>query len=111
MLHWLQGLFSTFLNGRQITFKTYFRYSGYMKLALKRLDATDHGLYGHLSTDGFDCVTLERHDIFIPCGTYKISLYKSPEHGIVPLIEGVPGRSMIEIHEGNFEHNSKGCVL
>lgn len=38
-------------------------------------------------------------------------MYESPEHGLVPLLKDVPGRSMIEMHEGNFEHNSKGCIL
>lgn len=82
-----------------------------MKLTLVRVDANDRGLFGKLKTDGFECVTLERHDIAVPCGTYKVTLYQSPSHGLVPLLNGVIGRSMIEIHEGNFEWNSKGCIL
>lgn len=84
-----------------------------MKLFLTRNDVTDHGLFGHLVADSgnFDCVTLERHDIDIPTGTYKMTLYNSPEHGLTPLLHDVPGRSMIEIHEGNWEFNSKGCIL
>lgn len=84
-----------------------------MKITLTRVDTTDHGIFGRMTFDGseFSCTTLERHDICIPQGTYPIVMYNSPEHGIVPLLQGVPGRSMIEIHEGNWEENSKGCIL
>src|SRR5690348_12148726 len=92
-----------------------FKLTGYkqMKLTIVRVDYTDHGIFGHLTCDSnlFNCLTLERHDIDIPAGTYGITLYNSPEHGIVPLVNGVKGRSMIEIHEGNWESNSKGCIL
>lgn len=84
-----------------------------MKITVKRYDATDHGVFGQLScdVDPFTCVTLERHDIDIPTGNYPVTIYTSPEHGEVPLLHDVPNRSMIEMHEGNFEHNSKGCIL
>lgn len=82
-----------------------------MKLLLKRLDISELGIFGHLSTEDFDCVTLERHDLAIPAGNYRVTLYQSPTHGLVPLLHGVPGRDMIEIHEGNYEWNSKGCIL
>jgi len=37
-----------------------------VKMFLNRLEATDHGIFGHLTLDNsFDCVTLERHDIAI----------------------------------------------
>lgn len=84
-----------------------------MKLDLVRIDTTDHGIFGHMTCDSdpFECVTLERHDISIPTGTYKVTLYQSPVHGLVPLLQNVPGRGFIEIHEGNWEHDSKGCIL
>jgi hypothetical protein len=91
------------------------KWTGYfqMKLTIIRVDITDHGIFGHLTIDSspFNCLTLERHDIDIPAGTYKVTLYQSPEHGLVPLLNDVPGRSMIEIHEGNWESDSKGCIL
>jgi hypothetical protein len=82
-------------------------------IKLIRIDVTDHGVFGHLSVEGlsFNCVTLERHDIDIPIGRYLITLYTSPKHGLIPLLNNVLGRSMIEIHEGNYEHDSKGCIL
>lgn len=82
-----------------------------MKITLTRIEATDHGVFGKLETEGFSCVTLERHDICIPTGTYQVILYTSPVHGLVPLLQGIHGRDMIEMHEGNFEYNSKGCIL
>jgi len=84
-----------------------------MKLTLMRVDVTDHGIFGKLSIENnpFQCVTLERHDICIPTGTYPITLYQSPEHGLIPLLHGVSAREFIEIHEGNWEHDSKGCIL
>lgn len=83
-----------------------------MKINIQRLDSTDYGIFGHLVTDnGFDCVTLERDDIEIPCGTYKAVLYKSQTKGDVLLLKDVPGRTFIEIHAGNKEMDSKGCIL
>lgn len=90
-----------------------FRWTGYLKMELKitRLDITDQGIFGRLDTDGFSCVTLENDALCIPAGRYKITLYKSPVHGSVPLLHDVPGRSWIEIHAGNYERDSKGCIL
>ena len=83
-----------------------------MRIKLTRLDATDQGIFGKLSAGDFHCVTLERHDIFIPPGVYKVIFYNSPAHKcLVPMLEGVPGRSYIEIHWGNWEKDSKGCIL
>lgn len=95
-----------------IYFKRFY-WTGYsqMKLTLTRLDVNDRGIFGKLECLDFSCVTLERHDIAVPTGTYKITLYESPKHGLVPLLNDVKGRTMIEIHEGNFEYDSKGCIL
>jgi hypothetical protein len=94
----------------------FFRFTGYkqMKLKLTRLDATDYGIFGHLTCDGspFNCVTLENHLLAVPAGAYKVTLYDSPEWGYkVPLLQDVPNRTFIEIHKGNWQHNSRGCIL
>jgi Family of unknown function (DUF5675) len=48
----------------------------------------------------------------IPAGTYKVGIYPSPHFKrMMPLIEGIPGRSEIEIHWGNFPRNTEGCIL
>lgn len=88
----------------------FFKYTGYTLIILRRLDVTDHGVFGHLEMEGFDCVTLERHDTLIPEGTYKVTLYDSPKNKRqVPLIH-VPGRQFIEIHAANWETQLEGCI-
>jgi Family of unknown function (DUF5675) len=64
------------------------------------------------------CVTLERPaarfgDLHpcIPAGEYCVVLYHSPHFArLMPLLEGVPGRSGIEIHWGNFVRDFEGCI-
>lgn len=103
------SLFS-YLKDRVWSFTFRLKTTGYMKLKLVRLETTDYGVFGHLTTDGFDCVTLERDDKLIPVGTYKITMYNSPKNkGPVPLLH-VPGRSFIEIHVANWETQLEGCI-
>ena len=48
----------------------------------------------------------------IPYGTYKVTLVQSPKFNrIVPLINDVPGFEAIEIHIGNYPHDTEGCTL
>ena len=48
----------------------------------------------------------------IPPGTYKVTTYPSPHFGrLMPLLQGIPGRSEIEIHFGNFPDETRGCIL
>lgn len=48
----------------------------------------------------------------IPCGTYDVTLYKSPHLGYkVPLLHDVDGFSEVEIHIGNVPRDTKGCLL
>jgi hypothetical protein len=48
----------------------------------------------------------------IPQGTYEVVLLPSARWGKpMPHIQNVPGRSEIEIHIGNFERDTDGCVL
>ena len=82
-----------------------------MNIKLTRLDYTDKGIFGHMEWEGFDCVTLENDELEIPAGTYKVTLFDSPRFKRkVPLIH-VAGRTLIEIHPGNWETDSKGCIL
>jgi hypothetical protein len=79
-------------------------------LILTRLDFTDKGVFGRLSWDAFDCITLERDDTLIPTGTYKVSLYDSPRFKRkCPQIH-VPGRTFILIHPANWETELEGCI-
>ena len=116
MFHSLLDFLSTLLKNKPFHFREFITYTGYrqMKLTLTRLDTTDHGIFGHLVCDGdtFNCVTLENDEKEIPNGTYKVTLFDSPRFGYkVPLLHDVPGRDMIEIHPGNLETDSKGCIL
>lgn len=84
-----------------------------MRLSLKRILTTKEAIIGELSIDGvFECFTLEHPVFLIDKGSYSVSLYKSPARGYqVPLLEGVPGRSYIEVHIGNTKKDTQGCIL
>lgn len=48
----------------------------------------------------------------IKTGTYKAAIYESPKHGrTVILLKDVPGRTYIEIHQGNYLKDTEGCIL
>jgi hypothetical protein len=47
----------------------------------------------------------------IPTGTYKVMKRFSPKYGNHFHVLGVPGRSYILIHQGNFYSEIRGCVL
>jgi len=88
---------------------------------LRRTLQTDDVTFGELLTDDGDvlCKTLElpwrdnQHGIScIPPGSYTAKRRFSAKHGYALFgIEGVPDRSDIEIHVGNFPKDSLGCVL
>ena len=73
---------------------------------------------GRLSVGDFHCFTLElpwcdnkTNVSCIPEGTYRLLKHESPANGSCLLIEGVDGRSHIQIHSGNYTSQIKGCVL
>lgn len=73
---------------------------------------------GRLSLGDFQCFTLELPDLdnqqnisCIPAGTYKAKKYNSPSKGLCLLLEGVPNRTYIEVHSGNFTRQIQGCIL
>jgi hypothetical protein len=47
----------------------------------------------------------------IPSGRYGLSRSFSSRHGSVFLLHGVPGRSEILIHTGNYVGDTEGCIL
>lgn len=69
-------------------------------------------LIGTLCVNGaFAAYCLENLALAIPVGTYRITLYDSPKHGPnTPLLNGVPGRTLIEIHPANWAHELLGCL-
>lgn len=86
---------------------------GKTKLTLKRGKPNGTAVVGQLFINGmFECYTLENSEVIIPQGSYNVVLYDSPMAGhVVPLLQNVPERSMIEIHSGNYIKDSKGCIL
>jgi hypothetical protein len=73
----------------------------------------DTAVEGILDIDGqFVVYTLEPTEYLIPEGTYNLVWYPSAEwKQYVPMVDGVPGRTNIEIHPGNWPRDSKGCTL
>ena len=66
----------------------------------------------------FDCKTLEldwqnnqRQESCIPVGNYEITPRTSPKYGSHFLVNNVPGRDTILIHQGNYNRDILGCIL
>ena len=80
---------------------------------LTREETSHEGTFGTLETDqGFTCRTGElpwrdnaRGVSCIPAGTYQVNWRFSPKHGDCWHIDGVPGRSDVEIHSANLMGN------
>lgn len=76
-------------------------------LSLKRTETIDNAVWGSLYVNGkFICYTLENNIKKIPAGTYKI---RRVQRGF--RLEGVQGRSNINIEIGNYPFESLGCVF
>ncbi len=91
-----------------------------MNIRVERTDFSPHSTIGELLIGGVhECFTLEPVDLdsdikprAIPEGTYTLSNRYSPKHKrSVPHVENVPGFDEIEIHPGNFPHDTEGCTL
>ncbi len=93
-----------------------------MELKIKRFEIQPKCVIGILTIhDHYLCNTLERHmpldgvygpDFCIAPGRYKMTLILSPHFKFwVPLLADVPGRQFIEMHPGNKDSDSKGCIL
>lgn len=96
-------------------------------VTLTRTETGDSGTFGLIKTDsGFSCYSGElpwrgdNTDIScIPAGVYVVQRFNSPKHGDCYLITDVPGRTVTEIHKGNFcgdiykglKSDVEGCVL
>jgi len=93
-----------------------------MNLVLQRILHTPHSTTGQLSIDGSPfCVTLEPPTtpdpqgngfVCVVAGTFKLTIRWSDEfQKPTPHVENVPGRTVIELHVGNWPRDSKGCGL
>ncbi len=73
---------------------------------------------GELVYGDFNCKTLElpwlqnQTDIScIPAGIYECQKITSPSLGVCIEIIGVPSRTYVRIHRGNFTRSILGCIL
>ena len=95
-----------------------------MRLLLNRYDYQDKQTLGRLFLlDIYDNIladwdTLElpwkdnqRRVSCIPIGTYKARKHISPKFGLCLWLQGVPNRSEILIHKGNYHTDILGCIL
>ncbi|MGE4520642.1 MAG: DUF5675 family protein [Desulfobacteraceae bacterium] len=86
---------------------------------LIRLEESDQGTFGVLKIDKeMFCLTLEQDDeenmvneSSIPAQQYICRRVDSDKYGDTFEVTGVPGRSHILFHSGNFVENTKGCIL
>ena len=72
------------------------------------------GVFGQLSTEMYECYTLERprtgdHPC-IPAGEYEVELRPHPRHGECYEVMDVPGRTAILIHPANWYQELLGCI-
>ena len=85
-----------------------------MLLNLVRNPISNGCCFGELTEEvsGFSCYTLERPEVMIPPGQYKVEITYSPRFKRpLPLLDSVPGRTDIRIHSGNWPRDTEGCVL
>jgi len=93
---------------------------------LFRLSTNDEGTLGVIVFDNQYLYTGEppwrdnrRNESCIPAGVYTVFLHYSKKYGNVFIATGVPGRSYILFHHGNFfgdraggyRTNTQGCIL
>jgi hypothetical protein len=74
------------------------------------LEDTDRGLTNEMTLEQIKAIKVKTTTA-IPTGRYKLSIYNSPKHGKVLLVNNVPGFDMIEIHVGNYPKDTDGCTL
>ena len=73
---------------------------------------------GRMSCGDLHCFTLElpwlgneQSVSCIPEGKYTVELIDSPSNGMCLAIQGVEGRTHIQIHSGNYTRQIRGCML
>lgn len=83
-----------------------------MKIYLKRQASFLKETIGVLTYGTTTVSTLENTIKLIPKGTYKLSLTWSPKFKCeLPLVNSVPNRRGIRIHQGNTYRDTTGCIL
>lgn len=93
---------------------------------LFRIEQSEQGSLGILSTNNFWCYTIEpnwynniRQYSCIPTGEYNVIIRTSPKYGKIYWVTKVNGRSWILMHSGNYggdtrkkyKSHTMGCIL
>lgn len=78
-------------------------------MTLTRFYNTGKAVFGYLKVNGKCFFTMENSKYLIPEGVFNLSLYPSPKHGLVPLLN-VPNRTYIEMHKIKSVEFLKGCI-
>ena len=79
---------------------------------LKRHSRIGKAVRGTITGTAHVLPTLENAEFIIPKGKYELKMTWSPRFKkMMPLVDGVKGRSGIRIHTGTIPEHSKGCIL
>ena len=79
---------------------------------LKRVSCAGKAVRGTITGTAHVLLTLENAEFIIPGGKYELKMTWSPRFKkMMPLVDGVKGRSGIRIHTGTIPEHSKGCIL
>ena len=85
-----------------------------MLISLKRETPRGKAMFGRLVVDGgmLAMDTLENLTYAIPDGFYRVRMTYSPRfQEVLPILDGVIGRTGIRIHAGNTIEHTEGCIL
>lgn len=84
-----------------------------MLIKLIRNQSEGAAIFGRLFVDGaYFCDTLEHTQYAIPAGFYRVRITFSPRfQELLPILDGVIGRTGIRIHAGNTIKDTTGCIL
>ena len=81
-------------------------------IRLKRVSQEGKAVRGKITGTAHVLPTLENAEFIIPEGKYELKMTWSPRFKkMMPLVDGVKGRSGIRIHTGTIPEHSKGCIL
>jgi hypothetical protein len=96
------------------------------KAIIIRERRSDQGTEGRWISGAFSCFSLElpwrdnkRGISCVPAGTYVAKMVRTPKHGLIYMLQNVPGRSAILEHSGNwagdvskgYRSHVQGCIL
>ena len=81
-------------------------------IQMRRISREGKAVRGTITGTAHVLPTLENAEFIIPGGKYELKMTWSPRFKkMMPLVDGVKGRSGIRIHTGTIPEHSKGCIL